>query len=139
SQYYRATKWSIFLNDLSKKDGAFIIRRADDNQIVGFSTIVNYRMTLHGKKVIGVFSGDTIIDRRYWGSRSLQIAFYRYVLKQKFLHPTKPIYWLLISKGFKTYLLLANNFYTFYPNPDNKHPELATAVDSYCNKLFPGY
>lgn len=139
SQYYRATKWKIFLNDLSKKSGAFLIRRKEDNIIVGFSTVTSYNINVNNKNCIGIFSGDTIIDRRYWGTRSLQIAFYRYILKKKILHPSKTIYWLLISKGFKTYLLLTNNFYKFYPHPDNKFSEMSSIVDNYCRQIFPDY
>lgn len=139
SQYYKATKWKIFLNDLSKKSGAFLIRRKEDKMIVGFSTITSYKLEVNNKSAVGIFSGDTIIDRRYWGTRTLQFAFYRYILTKKLLHPTKTVYWLLISKGFKTYLLLANNFYKFYPHPDNKYQEMSGIVDNYCQQIFPEY
>ncbi|HEX5359833.1 MAG TPA: hypothetical protein VFW49_01835 [Fluviicoccus sp.] len=140
SRYYERTEWDLFLRDLSKKTGAFLIRRKSDNLIVGFSTIVSSDMVIRGKKSRGVFSGDTIIERAYWGSRVLQIAFTKFMLAEKIRYPRQPIYWLLISKGFKTYLLLANNFLEFYPNPRGNHgDDLSDVVDTYCNEMFPEF
>lgn len=136
SRYYKGTKWRIFLHDLSKKSGVFLIRKKKDNMVVGFSTVVNYDLCSRGRKALGVFSGDTIIDREFWGSRVLQTAFYRYMIMHKIRNPAKKLYWLLISKGFKTYLLMANNFDKYYPHPDNKHHELAGVVDDYCQQMF---
>ncbi len=45
----------------------------------------------------------------------------------------------MISKGFKTYLLLANNYYSYYPHYGDKHPHLQDYVDSYCRQYFAEY
>jgi len=139
SRYYERTEWDIFLRDLSKKSGAFLIRRKSDNLIVGFSTVVTTDLMVKGRKARGVFSGDTIIERAYWGSRVLQLAFYKFLISEKVRNPRATLYWLLISKGFKTYLLLANNFVSYYPNPQGKNSELSEVVDIYCNQMFPEY
>lgn len=139
SRYYKGTKWRIFLHDLSKKSGVFLIRQKKSNMVVGFSTVVTYDLCVKGKKALGVFSGDTIIDREFWGSRVLQTAFYRYMIMQKIKHPMRALYWLLISKGFKTYLLMANNFEKYYPHPESKFVELAGVVDHYCHEMFDDY
>jgi hypothetical protein len=138
SQYYENTAWDIFLHDLSKKTGAFIMRNPA-GRVVGFSTIMTTALHVHGKTVRGVFSGDTIIERAYWGSRALQLAFYRFMIAEKSRYPFQKIYWFLISKGFKTYLLLANNFFSFYPRPDGQDEHLADIVDAYCEQMFPAY
>ena len=44
----------------------------------------------------------------------------------------------LISKGYKTYLLLANNFHYYYPHPENSYPQLEPIVRHYCEEMFPG-
>ncbi len=49
------------------------------------------------------FSGDTIIEKEYWGNRALTCAMYRYIVSFKLRYPLVPVYWILISKGFKTY------------------------------------
>ena len=138
AQYYVNAPLETFLADLSRKSGAFLVRRRSDQQIVGFSTVNRFGMTVEGRPVIGIFSGDTLIERAYWGSRALQLAFTRFVFGIRLRHPRTPIYWCLISKGYKTYLLLANNYPRYYPNIEGKHAELAPVVRQYCEQLFPG-
>lgn len=138
-QYYEHTDVETFLADLSKKSGVILVKTRDEKRVVGFSTVVNMKMKLEGIRGRGIFSGDTIMDKAYWGSRTLQMAFYRYVVREKLKAPFSPVFWLLISKGYKTYLLLANNFERYYPHPDNQHKELDTIVRSYCDELFPGH
>ncbi|MDP2228446.1 MAG: hypothetical protein Q8J78_13325 [Moraxellaceae bacterium] len=138
AQYYENTSWDIFLSDLSKKTGAFIMRNAA-GRVVGFSTVMTCDVNMNGRQIHGVFSGDTIIERAYWGSRALQMEFFKFLIAEKTRHPLKPIYWFLISKGFKTYLLLANNLFTFYPRHDGQDEHLGDIVDAYCEQMFPAY
>lgn len=138
SQYYENTSWEVFLHDLSKKTGAFILRNPA-GRVVGFSTLMTCTVNVAGRSVHGVFSGDTIIERAYWGTRALQLEFFKFLLAEKARHPFEPIYWFLISKGFKTYLLLANNFFTYYPRPDGRDSHLGDIVDAYCEQMFPAY
>ncbi|MCC2638858.1 MAG: hypothetical protein K0Q68_2577 [Moraxellaceae bacterium] len=138
SQYYENTTWDVFLQDLSKKTGAFIMRNSA-GRVVGFSTVMTCKVMVGGRPVNGVFSGDTILERAYWGSRALQLEFFKFLVAEKARHPFNPVYWFLISKGFKTYLLLANNFYTFYPRHDGHASYLGDIVDAYCEQMFPAY
>ncbi len=137
-RYYEHTDVETFLKDLSKKSGVILIRTKQDDRIVGFSTIVSMDIPIGDKMGRGIFSGDTIIEREFWGTRALQFAFYRYCLLEKVLMGRRPLFWFLISKGYKTYLLMANNFVDYYPNPDSKNPELRDVVRLYCEKMFPG-
>lgn len=138
-QYYENTTWDIFLHDLSKKSGALILFCPKEDRIVGFSTLMTCEVTVRGQKSRAVFSGDTIIEKAYWGSRALALAFYKFLITEKVKYPRQAIYWLLISKGFKTYLLLANNFFSYYPNPQQQHGYLAEVIDDYCLQMFPDY
>lgn len=135
---YAFSPLSTFIDDLEKKDGAFIVRKKATQEIVGFSTLGIYTFELGGKKAKGLFSGDTIIDRNYWGSRSLQNAFALKLFWEALKSPLTPQYWLLISKGYKTYLLLARNFPDFYPQRGSAQPELKDLVTEYCEAMFPG-
>lgn len=137
--HYEHTDLETFMADLSKKDGAILLREPDNGRIVGFSSIVTMPMGERSNLGAGVFSGDTIVMPEYWGSRALHFAFMRYIIRQKLRRPATPLFWLLISKGYKTYLLMANNFDQYYPHPDNRHPELEPLVQSYCERLFPGH
>lgn len=138
AQYYVNAPLETFLADLSRKSGVFVVRRKRDGEVVGFSTVHRFPMRVGGQSAIGIFSGDTLIERAYWGSRALQLAFVRYVFRVRMQNPLTPVYWCLISKGYKTYLLLANNYPRYFPNPEGQHPQLAGVVREYCRQLFPG-
>lgn len=138
-KYYLNTTFQIFKKDLMEKTGIFIIREPKNDLIVGFSTVVERDFEVNGIVRHAFFSGDTIIEQAYWGNRALQRAMYRYIIFFKLKYPTKPIYWMLISKGFKTYLLLANNYFTYYPHCDHKHQRLEQFVEAYCNQYFAEY
>ncbi|NHB57061.1 hypothetical protein G9F32_03305 [Acinetobacter sp. 194] len=138
-QYYLNTSLELFESDLSEKTGVFIVRDPKSDKLVGFSTITERDFIADGKVHHAFFSGDTIIEEAYWGSRALQRAMYRYVILYKLRYPTKPVYWMLISKGFKTYLLLANNYYTYYPHYGNKHQFLQEYVEAYCQQYYAKY
>ncbi len=136
---YDYSPLSTFITDLEKKDGAFIVRHKSTQEIVGFSTLAIYKFELGGKQVKGLFSGDTIIDRNYWGSRSLQKAVALKMFWEALKSPLTPQYYLLISKGYKTYLLLARNFPDFYPKRNSTSSRgLDKLVAQYCEALFPG-
>lgn len=137
SRYYDNAPLETFLADMSKKTGAFILRDRE-RRIVGFSTVARMKLTIGRRTMIGVFSGDTIIEKEYWGSRALPLAFFLYLVRQIVMHPLTPVFWLLISKGYKTYLLLANNFFRFYPHPEGKYQQYQPLVPQYCEALFPG-
>lgn len=136
--HYACSPLSTFLDDLSRKDGAFVVRHQKTQEIIGFSTLGIYQFQMGGRTVKGLFSGDTIIERAHWGSRSLQSAFARKLFVEACKSPLMPQYWLLISKGYKTFLLMARNFPEFHPRRGQHQPELATLVVDYCEALFPG-
>lgn len=43
-------------------------------------------------------------------------------------HPATPLYWFLISKGYKTYLLLSRNYPVYWPRYDKPTPSWEKAV-----------
>ena len=59
-----------------------------------------------------------ILERRFWGYGGLQMAFAKHLLLAKIRTPGRRVYWFLISKGYKTYLLLARTFLGFLPRRD---------------------
>lgn len=135
---YANAPMDTFMSDLSRKDGVFLVRKKSTDEIVGFSTLGLYDFTHEGRKVRGLFSGDTIIEKAYWGSRSLQSAFAFKLFTEALKHPFTRQYWLLISKGYKTYLLLSRNFPEHYPKRGQDNPTLKALVTQYCETLFPG-
>lgn len=138
-QYYYNTQFSIFKDDFNKKSGAILIFHPKTQQIVGFSTITVQHFYLKGKDYTVLFSGDTVIEKEFWGTRALQSTMLKLILKLRVQYPFNELYWLLISKGYKTYLLLANNYYTYYPNLEGENQHLASIVQHYCQTFFPEY
>jgi hypothetical protein len=136
-RYYDNISLEQFIEDMSGKTGIFVLRDDNENRIVGFSTLTSKKLRMGRRSVTGVFSGDTILESEYWGNRSLQVAFYVRMVLERFKRPFSPVFWLLISKGYKTYLLLANNFSRYYPDVEGRFDWLEPYVDAYCRTLFP--
>ena len=120
SNYYDNVSRETFEKDLEAKDVVFLLLDQREDRIRGFSTLVslNYKKE-NGDNVRGLFSGDTIVEKEFWGQGTLGVAFLKYLFMQKLQNPFKPLYWFLISKGFKTYLLMANNFSNQSPRYEN--------------------
>ena len=121
-RYYTGMTFEHFATDLQEKDEVILLRQSS-NEVVGFSTVQKIRIDVGGKKVLALFSGDTVLEKEYWGNGALGLAFGRYLMNTKIRNPLTPTYWFLISKGYKTYLLMANNFPTHYPRYEKKTPD----------------
>ncbi len=141
SSFYENTSLDIFLNDLSKKSGVILVTRKADDKVVGFSTQTFFDIKVDGKRLRGIFSGDTIIEPAYWGNNALANTFYRRLVIERIKRPFVPFYWFLISKGYKTYLLMTNNFYNYYPKVGGNRPGMddryRRITEAYCDALFP--
>ncbi len=138
--YYNNVSKLQFDRDLEKKDIVFLLLDGKTKVIQGFSTLVNLSVRIDGKKVRGCFSGDTIIEREYWGQGTLGVAFLKHLFIQKMKRPWENLYWFLISKGYKTYLLMANNFSEHYPRYEKSTPMKETQIlESFSKALYGEY
>jgi len=123
ARYYARVDEARFFADLDEKDDVVIVRDARDRSVQGFTTLRAYTQEVGGRRVRVVFSGDTVIATPYQGQSALQVAFVRYVVGLVVRH-REPVWWFLISKGYKTYLLMSRNFLEYWP----RH-ERATSAD----------
>ena len=119
-QYYEGVDEQRFLADLDDKDHVIVLRDADGIQ--GFSTLASLSVRHQGRTHWAVFSGDTVVDRRHWGTRVLGRQFLAYLFWQRLRRPFAPLWWFLISKGYKTYRLMANNFPEHWPRHEAATP-----------------
>ncbi|MBF0546301.1 MAG: hypothetical protein HQM08_17790 [Candidatus Riflebacteria bacterium] len=111
-----------FSSDLSKKD--FVILLCDEaGEIKGFTTIMLINSRIEDEEFRAIFSGDTIIEKEYWGSLELPKIWGRFMLSQIEEAKGKPLYWFLISSGYKTYRFLPVFFKEFYPSFEKQTPE----------------
>ena len=124
-QFYDDTALAVFLNDLSEKDHCILLRD-EGGSIKGFSTQKLLSINVGGETVAGIFSGDTIIHKDYWGSLELFRVFARSFIPLS--REYAEFYWLLTSKGYKTYRMLPVFFEKFYPNYREATPGREQAV-----------
>jgi hypothetical protein len=137
---YAGVSRERFVGDLLAKDHVFVLR--DGGDLRGFSTVVREHRTLaSGRRAVVVFSGDTVIERAYRGQSALQWAFFLYIARTKLQWPGRLVVWFLISKGYKTWLLLARNFPCHWPRRDVATPTWARALidDLATDRFGPAY
>lgn len=134
---YEGAERSRFERDLAEKQHVILLYDRETRLLRGFSTVLVRRIqTLNGAATV-VFSGDTVIDRAYWGQKQLQLAFARLLFTLKTGNPLEPLYWFLISKGYRTYLLLANAFPRAIPRVDRPDDEeLQQLLDGLATERF---
>ena len=138
STYYADVSRASFERDLGEKDHVIVLRCNGDQSLQGFSTITTFKRKVQGKRVVGVFSGDTIVAKEFWRQTALQRAFLSYVIRVKLKNPHHPVYWFLISKGFRTYLLMAKNFPEYWPRYDQPTPAWQAAIiDDFSRLRYP--
>jgi hypothetical protein len=122
--YFNGTTRERFEADLREKEAVILLRDGWAGRVQGFSTFT--RMTV-GDSVVAFFSGDTIIDREFWGetvlSRVWGATVFAEAEKISADSPGTTVYWFLISSGYKTWRFLPLFFRTFYPNMEAETPE----------------
>lgn len=129
---YAGAKREAFERDLSEKHHVIVLKDVHGG-LQGFSTLL--RLELEGACV--VFSGDTIVAPGFWGQTALQRAFIWYLMAQRHAKPGRPVYWFLITKGYRTYLLISRYFPNHWPRHDAPFPpEEGKLLDVLCRRKF---
>ena len=100
---------------------------ARDGTVRGFSTQRVLAATVEGTRVRAIFSGDTVIDRAYWGEQELVRGWSRFAGAVRAEAPETPLFWFLISKGYRTYLYLPLFFARYFPRHDAPTPPFEQA------------
>ncbi|HWP57530.1 MAG TPA: hypothetical protein VNL14_06575 [Candidatus Acidoferrales bacterium] len=118
---YDGTDPARFRADLEEKQWVILLFE-ERGEVVGFSTQLLMDTNINERPVHALFSGDTVIHPRYWGSLELVRAWCRLAGTVKAQNGGRPLYWFLISKGHRTYLYLPSFFNDFYPRYDRPTP-----------------
>jgi hypothetical protein len=136
-KYYVDISFDKFREDLLEKDHIFTFKDKK-GILIGFSTIFRKLKTLeNGKKAWFLFSGDTVIRQDHWGDKFLQKSFFWYILKSKIRSPFRPLYWCLMSKGYKTYKMMRRNFSNSFPQKQLPTPAaIENAMDLFYKSKF---
>lgn len=130
SENFGSATTEIFERDLGNKNWVILLRDDETGELEGFSTLALYETHFNGKPISVVYSGDTIIRREYWGTPELPRSWIHTVL-EKSVNMVQPLYWLLISSGYKTYRFLTVFYKEFYPRYDKLTPLEIQAIMEY--------
>jgi len=134
-KYYENVTTDEFERDLERKDLVILIE--NDGQLVGFSTQVLFDHQHQGSQIKVLFSGDTIIEKQHWNTMALPLAWGRLMLDYCDQYKEHDIYWLLTSKGYKTYRFLPVFFKEYYPHCEVETPEVIDElIDSLGSQFF---
>jgi len=120
--YYEHVEPGLFYADLQEKQWIILLEEPVDGAIKGFSTILQLDAQVQSRPIKVVFSGDTIIDRSYWGQQELVKTWCSFMGGLKRHYPDTGLYWFLICKGYRTYLYLPLYFHDYYPRYDRPTP-----------------
>ncbi len=117
---YDCVTRSGFDHDLSQKDYVILLRDAGQN-VRGFST--QRVFSWKGREAVDVlYSGDTIVDPSCWGSPELVKGWCAVAAAALRAQPGRRLYWLLLSKGCRTYLYMPLFFRKFVPSRHGDAP-----------------
>jgi hypothetical protein len=103
-----------FEDDLAEKDHVILMRAGED--LVGFSTIRTRLEAVEGRSVAVIFSGDTCVHPDFWRANALMPTFGAFLRRCLQRYAPAPVYWNLVSKGYRTYLMLPFFFRSYHPS-----------------------
>lgn len=134
-KFYFAEK-TAFIRDLSAKTNVVLLE--DQNgKLQGFTSVTIFHLEVEKRLVKILFSGDTIVHPDFWGSLELPRVWGKFMYETLQNCVDIPLYWFLISSGYKTYRFLPTYFNDFYPRHDVDTPEeMQKILHTAATKLF---
>ena len=138
-RHYAGVRRVDFEADLDEKQWVIQIFDPSSGRLCGFSTQLLLDTLADNRPIKALFSGDTIIDRAYWGDPALTHIWGGLALSLIDSCSDCELYWFLISQGYRTYRFLPVFFHEFYPNFETPTPAWArNVIDALAGKKFPG-
>ena len=107
---YNGENWDKFLSDMKEKNYALVLYN-EKSQIAGFTTIEIF--DFEGNIII--YSGDTVVEENSRGDIELMRAWWKFSYTVQQNNPDKSVFWLLISKGWRTYKFFPMFLKKIYP------------------------
>jgi hypothetical protein len=127
ARFYAHPDRAAFERDQDEKDWVLLLSDAD-GVVQGFTTLKLYELEVLRRRIRAVFSGNTIIDRQFWGEQELVASWCRFIAGLRHEDLATPLYWFLICSGYRTYLYLPLFFHDFYPRYDRPTPAFERAL-----------
>ena len=138
-QGFLGVTWDDFMRDFQEKDAVMILRKErSEGEIIGWSTLMVLTLALPDREVKGIFSGDTVVLPEYRSGTGLGVELGRYFMQIYNEFPQHCVYYILISKGWRTYKILPFFFQEFSPRYDTPTSACEKAVmDAFGKKKYP--
>jgi hypothetical protein len=135
--YYADVTSKQFEADLWAKNRVILLHAATTGELVGFSTIGLWQDRFCEQNIQVMYSGDTVIDHRHWGSLVFARTWLKVAANIKKADATMPLYWLLIVKGHRTYRFLDVFSRHYYPAwNQTAPPDICLLMHSLAIKKF---
>lgn len=136
SSQFLGIRRADFERDLAEKDAVLFLRC--DDAVVGFSTIMTLPLMAGGRRVTAIFSGDTAVDPRFRTSSGPLRELGLYFL-ETLRNTDDEVFYILISKGWRTYKLMPALFEEFWPSSRAEaRPTLARhVIDAFGAAKYP--
>lgn len=126
----------IFIQDLLDKQYVILLYESETEALAGFTSLKIFDFEHEGRAMIVVYDGDTIIAPEHWGTTLLSKTWIKTVL-EKTQDEERPVFWMLITSGYRTYRFLPVFYNTFYPRHDeDTPPETQRLMHAIATKLF---
>jgi hypothetical protein len=137
-RFYENVSPQMFFADLAEKPWVIQVTHPETGELCGFSTQMVLEQSVGSRRIKAMFSGDTIIDQRYWGDPALLRETVRFSRSLIDRWPGEELYWFLLSQGYKTYRLLPLFFREFYPCYQwAMPPRVQAALDALAGGKYP--
>jgi hypothetical protein len=133
--HYDGSNHSIFFGDLANKEEVLLVHAGDE--LVGFTTMKILERELLGRRIRVIYSGDTIVERKHWGQQALACEWIARMGVIKRERPQLPLFWLLLSKGHRTYRYMQVFGKSFHPHWSEERKDLKALADALALELFP--
>jgi len=132
---YDGSSAALFFEDLAKKDEVLLLR--DGRTLVGFSTFRFFEHEWRRERIGVVYSGDTVVAREHWGQQALAFDWISRMGAIKRARPDRPLYWLLLVKGHRTFRYLPLFAQSFFPHWSIDRGDLAPLANELASAMFP--
>lgn len=117
SGHFEGSDQTSFREDLAEKQRVILLA-APDGSLAGFSTLGPLEGVVDDTPVRALYSGDTIVSRGSWGDVELARVWGRAALEALAGAGERPLFWVLISQGIRTYHFLPLYFAEYLPRHD---------------------
>lgn len=111
--------------------------RVRGGPLVGLVSLDVYRTTFHGRQSIIFFTSNVVIDSAHRGRNLVAKTGIRMLLREKLRRPWLPAYWLFDTFSYRSFLIIARNFQTHWPNRyAETPPDVAAFIDHLARQRY---